>query len=167
MKKVFSIFIAGLLSIALAFNASAIEDPDPVGTLTVGAHASFVPGVGTNLFGDYVLVDSWWKGHFTVGGQASFSVVKYGTYSDTNICLVPRATYGLNITPSFEVHAGLMTGLGYYSAGLSDSHASGIHVVYAEILGCRYFLNERFGLSAEVNYANLMPYFNLGVALKF
>lgn len=166
MKKVFSLFIASLLSMTLAFNAYAIEDPDPVGSLTLGAHATFYPGLGTNLFGDYVLVDSWWRGHFTIGAQAAFSVYKYSGYSDTRTCLVPRVTYGLNITPNLEVHAGILSGLGYLSAGTSDNHAGGIRLVYGEILGARFFLNDVFGFSAEFNYANLMPYLNAGIVIK-
>lgn len=178
MKKILSVLLAAAFGMTVAFSASAIEDPDRVGSLTVGAHGAFYPGVGGNVFGDYVLVDSWWKGHFTVGAQAAFNVYVnrpgYGlTVSDTRICLVPRATYGLNITPQFEVHAGVLLGAGYEKGRITDGSSSiytaadGIRLVYGEILGARFFFTDNFGVSAELNYATYMPWLNVGVALRF
>lgn len=178
MKKILTLILTAALGMTLASSTYAIEDPDPVGSLTIGAHGAYYPGFGGNVFGDYVLVDSWWKGHFTVGAQAAFNIYSkdagYGvSYSDTRICLVPRATYGLNITPQFEVHAGVLLGAAYEKGKLKSGESSvaysndGIRLVYGEILGCRFFFTDNFGVSAELNYATYMPYINAGIALRF
>lgn len=177
MKKILALVLAAAFGMTMAFNASAIEDPDPVGAITVGAHAAFYPGGGGNVFADYVLFDNWWKGHFTVGAEAAFNAFSrqsvYGiSVSDTRLCLVPRATYGLNILPNLEVHAGALLGLGYEQTRVSDGHSSSvdgghIRLVIGDILGARYFLTENLGISAEMNYVSYMPYLNIGVALRF
>ena len=176
MKKIFALFLISSLGMALASSASAIEDPDPVGTIIIGAHGAYYPGYGANVFGDYVLVDSWWKGHFTVGAQVAFNVYnKPGSEinaSDTRICIAPRATYGLNITPQLEVHAGVLLGAGYHkikadAGGAWKTEAANIQPVHSEILGARFFIAENFAASVEFNYSNYLPYLNAGVAFRF
>ena len=84
-----------------SYSASAELEPQwSKGTMMVNAAIGVQPFGGTVSL-DYVLVDEWWKGHFTVGGEFDFSVpYKH----ETAIGITPRATYGLNITPEFEVH---------------------------------------------------------------
>jgi hypothetical protein len=190
MKKVFALLLAAVVGLAMSVNARAIEDQDPVGSITVGAHAMVFPGIGANLFGDYVLFDNWWKGHFTVGAQLGYSYYArtydssaFGYVITTNyhahrFVLTPRVTYGLNILRQLEVHAGVMAGLGYENNGATivsgttavpteTDPGPGVRFVFGEILGARYFLTETLAASLELNYANYMPWINVGVAYRF
>ena len=168
MKKLFVTLLVMVAAMTAPYTAKAIEDPFPTGTMIVGAQAGFYPGIGGSLYGDYVLVDSWWKGHFTVGAQLGFRHWNYGgefhwVYND--IALAPRATYGLNITDIFEVHVGALAGLGmrFYGGG-SDS---ALDLCYGPIAGIRLFFAENVALSAEFNYSNFGTYANAGLAFRF
>ena len=191
MKKLFTLILAAVVGMAMSVNARAIEDQDPVGSITVGGHVGLYPGIGANVFGDYVLIDSWWKGHFTVGAQLAYNHYDYSVksgamgyvltshYSTKRACLVPRATYGLNILPQLEVHAGVLAGLGYVTNDVvitdesgtvlptTTEDGNGIRLVYGNILGARYFFTDNLAASLELNYSNYMPYLNVGVAYKF
>lgn len=182
--------MVAFMTLAVSQTAQAIEDPNPKGTVTLGARCGFFPGVGANIVGDYTLVDSWWKGHFTVGGYLGFNTrAWHHTYAYlngtadyverwTNLAVMPRATYGLNITDDFEVHVCVMLGAAYhrwtyhwenevydnvYNPG--DSW----HFIQGEGVGCRYFFTPNFGVEAEINYfyPSYMSYFNAGVTFKF
>ena len=180
MKKVLLLLAVALLSLATSFKAQAIEDPNPKGTFVLGAQVGFLPGVGASVFGDYVLVDKWWKGHFTVGGELFFR--HYGRtyaeldgysykYSYNDFAFAARATYGLNITSKFEVHAGVVTGVGFSRWGWKNvegnhSHESQVGVCYGGLAGVRYFFTPSFGVTAEVQYSGYGPYTNVGVVFK-
>lgn len=192
MKKLLSVTAAGLLLFATSFQARAIEDPDPVGSITASAYLGLLPGVGANAAADYVLINKWWKGHFTVGGYAglygdktsdSVSVSGVTAKNSTKyhyFTVMPRATYGLNITDSFEVHAGTMVGMQFsYSKtkGSVSSSAAGVDgkekksetslgVAYGELVGCRYFFTDNFGVSAECSVGTV-TYLNLGISYRF
>lgn len=180
MKKVLLLSVVAFLMLATSFKAQAIEDPNPKGTFVLGAQVGFLPGVGASLFGDYVLVDSWWKGHFTVGGELLYR--HYGRwnyvlngdkyrYSYNDFAIAGRATYGLNITPKFEVHAGVLTGVGFSRWGWNyegqHSHDSYVGFCWGGLAGVRYFFTEGFGVTAEVQYTGYGPYTNVGVVFKF
>lgn len=190
MKKFFAILLTASVSMVLASPIRAIEDQDPVGTLTVGAHMLAVPGFGFNVFGDYVLVDSWWIGHFTVGAQLAYNAYSASNttsamgltmtthYHASRFIFTPRATYGVNILPQLEVHAGFLAGLGYedcratvtsgnVTTATETEPGPGIRLVVGNILGARYFFTDTFGASLELNYANYMPWVNAGVAFRF
>ena len=170
MKKLLSIAAAGLLLLCTSFQASAIEDPDPVGTVTASAHFGFLPGMGANASIDYVLVNKWWKGHFTVGAYTGFYSGNDNLESFPKSCfsIMPRATYGLNITESFEVHAGAMSGYRYYKNS-DDKNKSGFTIAY--LMGCRYFITDNFGFSAEAGTGfgafDSTTYLNIGFAYRF
>ena len=192
MKKLLSIAAAGLLLFCASFQASAIEGPDPVGSVTASAHLGFYPGVGANVSADYVLINKWWKGHFTVGAYAGFYntkktksintdyAVASKTEKDFNLTIMPRATYGLNITDSFEVHAGTMAGVllnwnRTNSKITSETIAVGKpdktseispDFAFAELVGCRYFISDNFGFTAEMGYGNI-SYLNVGFSYRF
>ena len=167
MKKIIAALALATACLFAAQKASAIEDPNPKGTIVAGAQVGILP-LGANVFCDYVLVDSWWKGHFTVGGMAGISSIASHGYGYTYFDLCPRATYGLNITDKFEVHVGALTGLEFntftYSDGTKDSS---LHLCIGGITGCRYFFTEKLAASAEINYAGAFPVINAGIALKF
>ena len=192
MKKLLSIAAAGLLLLSASFQASAIEGPDPVGSVTANAMLGLSPGVGANASLDYVLINKWWMGHFTVGAYAGFHntkdtdsinagyAVASSTVKDFYFTVMPRATYGLNITDSFEVHAGTMAGvqfnwnrtkskvtssIGDLSGKDKDSDVS-LGFAYSEIVGCRYFLSDNFGITAEVGYGSV-SYLNVGFSYRF
>lgn len=191
MKKFITMLLVAALSMSLASSVRAIEDPDPVGAITVGAHASVFPGFGGNLFADYVLIDSWWKGHFTVGGTLGFNTlsstntagamgyVLNTTVRSNRFCFVPRATYGLNILYNLEVHVGAQAGIAYVTskATVTDGNGvvlptdtedgDGVRLVVGGLAGARYFFTDNFGASLELNYGTYMPYINAGVAFRF
>ena len=173
MKKFIAILAVAAACMVAANSAKAIEDQWSKGTMVAGAMFGYYPGIGGSLTGDYVLVDSWWKGHFTVGAQINFRVWRwsdYVTYNDLGVA--PRATYGLNITDKFEVHAGVMAGLGvhfykYADGWTDDSPSRHLGLCYGGLAGIRFFFTENFGLQAEVNYSGYGPYANVGIAYKF
>ena len=165
------IAMVAFMTLSMSQKAQAIEDPNPKGTKIVGIRAGYYPGFGANVVGDYTLVDSWWKGHFTVGGYVGFNSRTYGyeTYhwNYSNFAVMPRATYGLNITKEFEVHAGVMAGL-CLSHWPSDytGKKNEIHFIHGELVGCRYMFTPKFGVEAELIYTGYMSYFNAGITLK-
>ncbi len=174
MKKIVAILAAAVIGMSLlAPKANAIEDQWSKGTMVAGAMVGFYPGIGGSITGDYVLIDSWWKGHFTVGAQINFrtwSYTSYLTYND--LAVAPRATYGLNITDKFEVHAGVMAGLGVHfynwkEAIYNDGTTRYLGLCYGGLAGIRFFFSENFGLQAELNYSGYGPYANVGIAYKF
>ena len=178
--------MVAFMTLAVSQKAQAIEDPNAKGTLTIGARAGFYPGWGANVVGDYTLINHWWKGHFTVGGYAGFNTRAWhydyltSTYTErwTNFAVMPRATYGLNITKDFEVHAGLMLGVAYHrwtyhwdNEAYTNVYEPGADwsFIQGEVIGCRYFFTPKFGVEAEINYfwPSYMTYFNAGVTFKF
>ena len=164
MKKLFVTLLIAAVTMVASFQAKAIEDPFEKGTLIFGAQVGALPGIGGNVYGDCVLVDSWWKGHFTVGAQIGFrhwNVSDYYTYNDLGV--MARATYGLNITQKFEVHAGTLVGLGsrWYD------HNPHLGLAYGGLVGLRLFFTESVALSVEANYSGYGPYLNAGLAFKF
>jgi len=167
MKKIIAILAVAIIGLSSAFSAKAIEDQWSKGTMVVGGMAGFYPGIGGALTGDYVLVDSWWMGHFTVGAQINFRHwnVAPGYYSYNDLAVAPRATYGLNISDKFEVHAGVMAGLGVRF--WSDGTGTYPGLCYGGLAGARFFFTENFGAVAELNYSGYGPYLNAGVAYKF
>lgn len=171
MKKVFMLAMVAFMTLAMSQKAQAIENPNPKGTMVLGLHAGYYPGFGANATFDYTLVDSWWKGHFTVGGYAGFNYTPYAgmEYHYSNFAVMPRATYGLNITKDFEVHAGLMAGWAFQTWPAADRLYHGF--IQGEVVGCRYMFTPNFGVEAEMvynyNYNGInMSYFNVGVTFK-
>lgn len=174
MKKLIAILAVAVIAMSTAFQAKAIEPQWEKGTIVAAAMFGYYPGIGGALTTDYVLVDSWWMGHFTVGGQVNF---RHWAYSDwwsyNDLAVVPRATYGLNITDKFEVHAGVMAGLGVRIWKYADSyadvrdHTRDLGFCYGGLAGVRYFFTDSFGLAAEFNYSGYGPYANVGVTFKF
>lgn len=178
MKKVLLLSAFAFLMFATSFKAQAIEDPNPKGTMVIGIRAGFLPGFGGNVVGDYTLVDSWWKGHFTVGGYAGFNtrIYNWGNYSShySNIAVMPRATYGLNITKSFEVHAGVMLGVNfqldrwvYNSTTLPNETYNHWYFSHGELVGARFMFTNSFGAEVEFIYSGYQSYLNAGITLKF
>lgn len=164
MKKIVYVIVAVVALLAGTSRAEAIEPQFAKGTM-IGAMNLGIDWarLGANVTFDYVLVDSWWKGHFTVGGEMDFS--HWTNISENNFCIMPRATYGLNITDAFEVHVGLAEGLGFWN--YPDTKTKGTSLSSSEFVGLRFFLNDSFGFSAEAGYANFLPYLRGGIALKF
>lgn len=169
MKKVITFAMVAFMTLAMSQKAQAIEDPNPKGTVAIGAHVGFLPGIGGSAFADFVIVDSWWKGHFTIGGELLFRHWGGGYYNYNEFAIAPRACYGLNITKQFEVHAGLITGFGLSSWNDTSDHTKGINpgVCWGGVAGLRFFFTENFGVSAEFQYTGYGPYTNVGVAFKF
>ena len=181
MKKVFVLVMVAIMTLGMSFKAQAIENPWNEGTFVVNAHAGFFPGIGGSVSGDYVFINSWWKGHFTIGGYAGFNNRNFsnnGATTKTEVfSVMPRATYGLNITKDFEVHVGVMTGVCldhtrtnviYLTQPYTETYT--FDYVYVPFFGgCRYNFTPYFGVSAEVCFSNnsYISYLNAGITFKF
>lgn len=152
----------------VSYSASAELEPQwSKGTMMVNAAIGVQPFGGTVSL-DYVLVDEWWKGHFTVGGEFDFSVpYKH----ETAIGITPRATYGLNITPEFEVHVTAQTGFGVHSwkywDGEKDVKTSDSFILWGGFAGCRYFFTDNLAVLAEIGGENWFPALRAGITYKF
>lgn len=189
MKKYLLSALFALSCIFASLPASAVEDPYPSGTLLVGAqigpdfvvgiNSGFTLGIAPALIADYVLADSWWIGHFTVGGAVGCTYVggidmSTGVETRANFFVAPRVTYGINLGDGLEVHAGLTAGpyLHYDQVILTSGdkkydHPSSLKFDPGFILGARYFFNDRFGVSAEFNSADFKPILGAGLVYLF
>ena len=169
MKRFGKILAVAALAM-VSYSASAELEPQwEKGTAMVNAAIGVQP-FGATVSLDYVLVDEWWKGHFTVGGEFDFSV----PYKDgIAIGLTPRATYGLNITPEFEVHVTAETGLGFRTWETWDpvnnavEKTSGSFILFGGFAGCRYFFTENLAVLAEIGGENYFPALRAGITYKF
>ncbi|MBR5643298.1 MAG: hypothetical protein IKW77_03855 [Salinivirgaceae bacterium] len=187
--------VKGLLVAAVAAmmcmgaqSASAIEAPNHEGDFFLniqgGMFSEYSGGLGASVSGDYVLVNSWWKGHFTIGGFVGTSFAKddyklngerIWKRSFTNFSIMARATYGLNITDKFEVHAGAMTGPVYhswkykYESGYTVENADDHEFIFsgAGVAGIHFMLSDNFALTSEFIGGPHQTYFNAGISLKF
>jgi len=167
MKRFGKILMVAALAM-VSYSASAELAPQwTKGTVIANA------GIGVSPFGgtisvDYVLVDEWWKGHFTVGGEVDFS--KPYNY-DSAIGLTPRATYGLNITEQFEVHATAQVGFGMrswtYWNGEKDVKDRQSFILWDDFIGCRYFFMDNLAAYAEIGYSGWFPALRAGISFKF
>ena len=167
MKRFGKFMMIAAMAMA-SYSASAELEPQwSKGTMMVNAAIGVQPFGGTVSL-DYVLVDEWWKGHFTVGGEFDFSVpYKH----ETAIGITPRATYGLNITPEFEVHVTAETGFGFrtwqYWNGERDVKDTDTFILWGGFAGCRYFFTDNLAVLAEIGGENWFPALRAGITYKF
>ena len=167
MKR-FGKFVMIAAMAMVSYSASAELEPQwSKGTVMVNAAIGVQP-FGVTASVDYVLVDEWWKGHFTVGGEFDFSVpYKH----ETAIGITPRATYGLNITPEFEVHVTAETGFGFrtwqYWNGERDVKDTDTFILWGGFAGCRYFFTDNLAVLAEIGGENWFPALRAGITYKF
>jgi hypothetical protein len=167
MKRIGKFVMIAAMAMA-SYSASAELEPQwSKGTMMVNAAIGVQPFGGTVSL-DYVLVDEWWKGHFTVGGEFDFSVpYKH----ETAIGITPRATYGLNITPEFEVHVTAETGFGIrswqYWNGERDVKTTDSFILWGGFAGCRYFFTENLAVLAEIGGEDWFPALRAGITYKF
>ena len=167
MKRIGKFVMIAAMAMA-SYSASAELEPQwSKGTMMVNAAIGVQPFGGTVSL-DYVLVDEWWKGHFTVGGEFDFSVpYKH----ETAIGITPRATYGLNITPEFEVHVTAETGFGFrtwqYWNGERDVKDTDTFILWGGFAGCRYFFTDNLAVLAEIGGENWFPALRAGITYKF
>ena len=167
MKR-FGKFVMIAAMAMVSYSASAELEPQwEKGTAMVNAAIGVQP-FGATVSLDYVLVDEWWKGHFTIGGEFDFSVPYK---KETAIGLTPRATYGLNITPEFEVHVTAETGFGFrtwqYWNGEKDVKTTDSFVLWGGFAGCRYFFTDNLAVLAEIGGENWFPALRAGITYKF
>lgn len=169
MKKVFMLVLVALMTLGVSQKAQAIEDPNPVGTLVLGARFNMEPhylyfGAGANVVGDYTLFNHWWMGHFTVGGYIGSNFHSH----TSQFTFMPRATYGLNITEDFEVHVAVMAGLGvrHLSPKYYPTDYRRVYFSHGELAGVRYYFTPNIGVEAELGYVYTMGYFNVGVTFR-
>ncbi len=186
MKRIIATLAVAVVAMSAAFSAKAIEDQWNKGTMVVSGTTSFLPGIGGTLSGDFVLFDTWWKGHFTVGGQIGYRYQAFEVadkYRTNDLAAAARATYGLNITDQFEVHVGLLSGLGdrMWKDVTTKNTGDNLGFYSGSFVGLHFFFTDSFAATAEVSYINYLfrspleyynshnfgPFFNLGVSFKF
>jgi hypothetical protein len=164
MKKIIAILAVAIIGMSMAVKANAIEDQWSKGTMVASVLGGIDPFYGHLAFGgigafDYVLVDSWWKGHFTIGGQVGFEANKYWK----TLSAAPRVTYGLNITEKFEVHVGFAAGY-YHDFGSYYSYRG----FYSnEFVGMHFSFSDSMAFTAQVGYAAYSPTVTAGVSFRF
>lgn len=164
MKRFGKILMVAAMAM-VSYSASADLEPQwSKGTMILNANVGVQPGFGTSVSLDYVLFDDWWKGHFSVGGEIDFSAPHK---HETAFGLTPRATYGLNITPEFEVHAVAELGMGFKKYDYDGVHDDDTFILHSEMIGCRYFFTENFAVMAETGLASWFPEFRAGISIKF
>ena len=166
MKRFGKILMVAALAM-VSYSASAELEPQwEKGTAVLNAAVGVEPFGGAISF-DYVLVDQWWKGHFTVGGEFDFGK----PYKETSLGVTPRATYGLNITPEFEVHVTAETGFGLrswtYWDGEKDVKNSDTFIMWGSFVGCRYFFMDNLAAFAELGSSWRFPALRAGISFKF
>ncbi|MBO4724161.1 MAG: hypothetical protein J5596_02425 [Bacteroidaceae bacterium] len=167
MKRFGKILMVAALAM-VSYSASAELAPQWSKGTMVGNAAIGVANFGGTASLDYVLVDEWWMGHFTVGGEFDFSIpYKH----ETAIGITPRATYGLNITPEFEVHATAETGFGMrsykYWDGEKDVKTTDSFIMWGSYIGCRYFFMDNLAAFAEIGGSWLFSSLRAGISFKF
>lgn len=160
-KTLTSVLLASLLAMFVNFNANALGSPLGKGTISATAALGFQPGMGASLSSEYVLVDSWWEGHFAVGlGIQTVAISSEGL----NYSILPKATYGIFLTDAIEVHAGIQLGFGH-----NKNRGNGF--AYGGLLGGRYFFNDTMAAGLELNYtgwgAAYTPFVSLGYTILF
>lgn len=163
MKRLGKLLMVAALAI-VSYSANAELAPQwSKGTVLVNANVG-VLDTGGDVSVDVVLVDSWWKGHFTVGGEMDFS-----TLSKDKVAfgLTPRATYGLNITDKFEVHATVGLGIGAWSYDDGTTKNDDSFIMYNEMVGCRFFVLDKLALFSEIGYSYNFSFYRFGLSLKF
>lgn len=168
MKKLGKIMLVAAMALVSA-NASALAPQWSKGTMVANLNVGFDNvDFGSTVSLDYVLVDEWWQGHFTVGGEVGFGTWSTDYWDENRYVFTPRATYGLNITDQFEVHAtvGLGFGLEKGNDRVTNSKTSDTFGYSTEMLGCRYFFLNNLAVMAECGYAYRMPEFRVGISLK-
>ena len=194
MKKIYALLAVMVLGLSVSFVASAIEEPDAFGTITVSAYGAPKFVFGVNLFsgidrihwgvtaaatGDFVITDKIWKGHLCTGLAFGGFVcpdmkLDSGTEFRSAFTLAPRITYGLNLWERIEVHAGFSAGPYLHTEQVTYSNGtkkydkpSSFRFTAGVIVGIRYYLSERFALAAEVDSQIGLPTLGLGASFKF
>ena len=166
MKKLFSIIAVALVALAASVEANAIEDPDQPGTIKGGAYLGVAHrSVGTVVTADYVITDIW-KGHLSGGVFLGFNDVIYGLdWRDYRIGLLPKVTYGLNITDKTEVHLSEMIGL-----VLAEDEWKGIverQFTTFPSIGGSYKISDNMAVAVELCTSVYMPVINVGIVMHF
>ncbi|MBO7049887.1 MAG: hypothetical protein J6W42_04660 [Bacteroidaceae bacterium] len=164
MKRFGKILMIAALAMASYSSHAELAPQWSKGTMMANAELGVSPGFGGAVSLDYVLFDDWWKGHFTVGGEIDFSrPYKH----ESAFGLTPRATYGLNITEEFEVHATAELGMGFWKYNYDGVHNDDTFILHSEMVGCRYFFTDGIAVMAETGYANWFPELRVGVTFMF
>ena len=182
MKRLIATLLVTTVALIGSYQAKAIEDPYQKRTILAGVHFAALPGIGTTAYGEYVIVDSWWKGHFSVGAQFGYNRryvrtfdVEMGDLFDFSVvsektkwnyyAITTRANYGLNITEQFEVHAGVLLGVGLTST--KEVPETGVGFAWGGTMGLRYFFTDFLGGAFELQYTGYSPFINIGLTFKF
>ena len=163
MKRLGKILMVAAMAI-VSYSANAELAPQwSKGTVLINANGGLLD-TGADLSVDYVLVDEWWKGHFTVGGEFDFSTPRA---HEVAFGFTPRATYGLNITSQFEVHAAVGLGFAFRDYKYENVKEENFFVMYNEMVGCRFFFTDAIAAFSEIGYSYNFSYYRLGITLKF
>lgn len=162
MKKTIILILFTVLTFTTSFKAQAIENPYPTGTIIGSAHIGFLPGLGTNIAGDFVVLDNLWLGHLTAGAYLGYNY-RFGNHyynipSSKYLDLLGRVTYGVNIIDLLEVHIGMMLGPDWRFGKMNyedETHYdkfTDVHFAMGPVTGARLKLIDNLYLSAEANF---------------
>lgn len=187
MKKLLCTLFLAVIAISMAPNSSALEDPDPKGSLIgsamigpkfiFGIHSHINICLDPSIMLDYVITDKLGPGHLAAGaglGVYYFSKIQldFGDIQKKlGLYLTPRVYYGLNITDKLEAHAGVSMGAGlvrnqvYYTNGTTKyDHPYSFKFSIGPLLGVRYYIKEELGLTAEIQTHDFAPIIGVGVS---
>lgn len=163
MKKIGKILAVAALAI-VSYSASAELAPQwSKGTVLINVNGG-VLDFGGGISADVVIVDQWWKGHFTVGGEMDLGTPGK---DEVSFGITPRVTYGLNITPKFEVHAAVGLGVGARSYKVGNEDKTDSFTVLNDLVGLHFFLTDHLALFAESGYSYYFSYYRFGLSFKF
>ncbi|MBR4660993.1 MAG: hypothetical protein IKO77_06170 [Bacteroidales bacterium] len=187
MKKLLCSLFLAILAISTSPLAHALDNPDPKGTLLgsamigpkfmFGIHSHISICLDPSIMLDYVITDNLGPGHLVGGagvGAFYFSNIKqdFGdVQKKLGVYLTPRVYYGLNLGGNMEVHAGLSAGAGlirnqlYYSTGGTKyDHPYSFKFSLGALLGFRYYVSEKLGVTAEIQTHSFAPILGVGVS---
>lgn len=115
------------------------------------------------------------KGVIGVGGWVGYTSYKYDVlgwgYKYSNIIFGVMGAFHYPLVDKLDTYAGIGLGYNIVSAkefgidtGL-DYNVSGSSIVFAGLIGARYYFTDQFAVFAQVGYG--IAYFTVGVSLRF
>ena len=187
MKKLYISLLCAAALLLSAAPASAQEDPNPTGTIMISAdigpvfdkneYGNRYMGAAPFVAADYVVTDSIWKGHLSVGAALGSYFLSMpharAKLSFTAFSLAPRVLYGINAYKFLEIHFGAEAGAALvrertiYSEDYIRTSDPTMALVLGGILGVRYNFTGHLSANAEIRTSSYTPFLSLGVTYKF
>lgn len=126
-----------------------------------------------SVAGDYALVDSWGPGVFGVGALFGINTYKFeyvtGTdWKETNISIVPRATYHYQFVDKLDTYGGIASGVKIrsFTGDYIYTPSNSVDFVFTAFIGAKYYFTDNLAVMSEIFVYDL-AIFNIGVGFKF